>query len=83
VPFSGGQTDLTHLLCVIFTFEGVIKGLKNWLRMAKKRSLLQNSIFECDQASGHDFSRAERGAKGNLAFSPCNLVFSYLQFRSG
>jgi hypothetical protein len=46
-------------------------------------SRLQNSIFECDQASGHDFSRAERGAKGNLGFSPCNLVFSYSQFRSG
>jgi hypothetical protein len=46
-------------------------------------SLLQNSIFKYDQASGHDFSRAKRGGKGNLGFSPCNLVFSYLQFRSG
>jgi hypothetical protein len=37
VPFSGRKTDLTHLFCVIFTFEGVIKGLKNWLKMTQKQ----------------------------------------------
>jgi hypothetical protein len=37
VPFSERKTDLTYLFCGRSIFEGVIKSLKNWLKMAKKQ----------------------------------------------
>jgi hypothetical protein len=35
------------------------------------------------EASGHDFSRAERSARRCWALAPASFIFIYLQFRSG
>jgi hypothetical protein len=34
--FSKKKNNLTHLFCVMFTFECVMKSLKNWSKMAQK-----------------------------------------------
>jgi hypothetical protein len=75
VPFSEKEKDLTRLFCVRFTFECVIKRLKNWLKMAQNGSNL--SKIRCKSsffgARGDGFCQEKKPLEG-IAYGTAILV---------
>jgi hypothetical protein len=77
---TGGMTAAWLIRTLCHDFRGILSGcLKN---IKHKESASCEIPFRLLEASGHDFSRAERTTKLCGALAPAAFVFSHLQPRS-